>query len=87
VEVEAEVSIDPAEATVSAGENVLFTVEVKGAEDPTVTWSVPGGDSAGSITADGLYTAPALASGVERSGGEGRVGRGMPSSRQATRTK
>lgn len=58
---EVEVSIDPAEATVSAGENVLFTVEVKGAEDPTVTWSVPGGDSAGTITPAGVYTAPATA--------------------------
>jgi hypothetical protein len=54
-----EVSIKPAAVELNAGESVLFTVEVAGAEEPSVTWSVPAGDSAGTITAAGLYTAPA----------------------------
>jgi hypothetical protein len=56
-----EVSIKPASVTLNAGESVLFTVEVTEAEDPSVTWSVPAGDSAGTITEAGLYTAPAAA--------------------------
>jgi hypothetical protein len=56
-----EVSIKPASATVAAGEQLLFTAEVTGAEDPAVTWSVPAGDAAGTITEAGLYEAPATA--------------------------
>ncbi|WP_224240476.1 immunoglobulin domain-containing family protein [Hyalangium gracile] len=58
---EVQVSILPASATVSAGDSFLFTTEVKGADDPSVTWSVPAGDAAGTITDAGLYTAPMTA--------------------------
>ncbi|MFL5344442.1 MAG: hypothetical protein ACJ8AT_06600 [Hyalangium sp.] len=55
---EIQVSINPESATVSAGESITFTAEVKGSEDPSVTWSVPAGDSAGTISTSGVYTAP-----------------------------
>lgn len=56
-----EVSINPATATVSAGESVVFSAGVTGVDDPSVTWSVPAGDSAGTITPAGVYTAPMTA--------------------------
>jgi hypothetical protein len=56
-----EVAINPASATVTAGESMLFTAEVTGTDEPSVTWSVPGGESEGTITSAGVYTAPATA--------------------------
>ncbi len=54
-----EVSINPASATVTAGQSVLFLAEVTGTDEPAVTWSVPGGEAEGTITQAGVYTAPA----------------------------
>jgi hypothetical protein len=57
------VSVTPATGTALLGETVNFTATVSSCSDTTVTWSVNGisGGSAqvGSISADGVYTAPA----------------------------
>jgi hypothetical protein len=57
------VTVSPASASVLLGNSESFTAAVTNATDPTVTWSVngvPGGSTAsGTITAAGLYTAPA----------------------------
>jgi glycosyl hydrolase family 39 (putative alpha-L-iduronidase) len=59
------VSISPTSATVTANATQQFTATVTGASDTSVTWYVDGvlgGDSTtGTITAGGLYTAPASA--------------------------
>jgi hypothetical protein len=52
------VSIIPALATVTPGGSVTFQAVVSGASDRSVTWSVPAGPNAGSITSTGIYTAP-----------------------------
>src|SRR5262249_31593513 len=57
------VSIDPASASVMITQTQQFTATVSNATDTTVTWSVngvAGGDAnVGTITSDGIYTAPA----------------------------
>jgi hypothetical protein len=52
------VTIIPGTANVAAGGNVTFTAVVTGASDTSVTWSVPAGASAGTISEMGVYTAP-----------------------------
>ena len=56
------VSIAPSSGTVMLGNQLRFTATVKNASDGTVTWSVSsvdgGNGSVGTITADGVYTAP-----------------------------
>lgn len=52
------VSVDQTLASMSLGQSAQFTATVTGAANPAVTWSVsPAGQ--GTITAGGLYTAPA----------------------------
>jgi hypothetical protein len=46
--------------TLATGVTAAFAAEVDGPSDPTVLWSVDGGPSHGTITADGTYTAPAI---------------------------
>ncbi|WP_257460261.1 hypothetical protein [Archangium lipolyticum] len=58
-----EISLTPTSKTLTARESTTFTATVKGTTRKGVTWSVGGGSSRGTITADGLYTAPAAAAG------------------------
>ncbi len=57
------VSITPASGSVLLGETLSFSATVSGTSNTAVTWSVsgiPGGSpQVGTISADGLYTAPA----------------------------
>jgi hypothetical protein len=52
------VTVSPKTATVKAGDPASFTATVEGAKEPKVLWSVEGGDSHGTITGTGVYTAP-----------------------------
>lgn len=52
------VRISPPSATVIVGDSQQFSATVSGSSNLDVTWSVPGGGINGSITPDGLYTAP-----------------------------
>lgn len=52
------ISVDPAQASLTAGKTQQFSAAVSGATNTAVTWSA----SAGTITASGLYTAPAAIS-------------------------
>jgi len=52
------VQIQPAKASVRAGAAKTFTAMLTGVSGP-VTWSVVGGNSFGTITQAGVYTAPA----------------------------
>jgi hypothetical protein len=54
------VRVEPAEAAVAAGETAEFTASVLATADTTVTWSV-GPAGCGSVTQDGLFTAPGAA--------------------------
>lgn len=54
------VSINPASATIKAGTTQNFTATVTGHSNTAVTWKVEGANS-GSITSNGVYTAPAAA--------------------------
>jgi len=57
------VSVSPTTTTVQAGATQQFTATVTGTTDTTVTWSVNdvvgGNSTVGTISASGLYTAPA----------------------------
>ncbi|NVJ26116.1 Ig-like domain-containing protein [Myxococcus sp. AM011] len=55
------VTVTPKTVTVKAGEKATFSASVKDAKDPRVLWSVEGGDSHGTISSSGIYTAPAEA--------------------------
>jgi hypothetical protein len=55
------ISISPATAALSAGASQPFTCTVTGTADPGCTWFVREGSSGGSVTSDGVYTAPAAA--------------------------
>jgi hypothetical protein len=55
---EVAVNIIPRTATVTTGGTVAFTAVVTGNSNTAVTWSVPAGASAGSISETGMYTAP-----------------------------
>ena len=52
------VTISPRSPTVKTGGSVAFTAQVTGTSDTSVTWSVDGGSANGTISAEGLYTAP-----------------------------
>jgi cyclophilin family peptidyl-prolyl cis-trans isomerase len=53
-------SISPSETIVVAGGRVAFRTTVTGAGDSSATWAVEGGPANGTITSDGVYTAPAV---------------------------
>lgn len=56
------VTIDPSTFTMSIKDQKQFVASVSNippGDDETVTWEVVGGNANGSITSDGLYTAPA----------------------------
>ncbi|MFB1481277.1 hypothetical protein [Corallococcus sp. RDP092CA] len=55
------VTVTPKTVTVKAGEKATFSAAVKDAKEPRVLWSVEGGDSHGTISSSGVYTAPAEA--------------------------
>ncbi len=57
------VSISPANVPLFPSESRQFTVTVTGAQNSAVTWQIV--PPLGSISADGLYTAPACVLGVE----------------------
>jgi len=56
------VTVTPSSGLVMLGNQYLFTAAVKNSSDSAVTWSVNGvaggGAQVGTITADGVYTAP-----------------------------
>lgn len=52
------IAITPAEVTLAPGERVNFVVTVSGRSDRAIRWSVQEGEAGGSITLDGVYTAP-----------------------------
>jgi hypothetical protein len=54
------ISISPMTATIQAGASQTFTANVVGSKNKTVTWKVNEA-AGGSITANGVYTAPATA--------------------------
>ncbi|MGC4000455.1 MAG: DUF3372 domain-containing protein [Anaeromyxobacter sp.] len=54
------VFVSPATASVDVNEQRRFSASVTGVPDTRVTWSVREGAAGGAITADGLYTAPAV---------------------------
>jgi hypothetical protein len=53
------VTVSPSTATVSVGHAQQFTATVTGTTNTGVAWSVASGSSNGTITAAGVYTAPA----------------------------
>jgi len=54
-----QVTVTPATANVALGGQQQFNATVTGASNQAVTWAVVGGAANGSISATGLYTAPA----------------------------
>jgi hypothetical protein len=55
------VTVSPSTVTVSVGGSQSFSATVTGTSNSSVTWSVSEGVSGGSITSDGVYTAPSAA--------------------------
>ncbi|MCP3063669.1 hypothetical protein LXT21_33335 [Myxococcus sp. K38C18041901] len=55
------VTVTPKSVTVKAGEKTTFSASVKDSKAARILWSVEGGDSHGSISSAGVYTAPAEA--------------------------
>lgn len=53
------VTVEPAAAALAPQSTLALEAVVSGAIPPAVTWSVEGGASAGSVSAAGVYTAPA----------------------------
>ena len=53
------VAVNPNTVTLNTGATQTFTATVTGSTNQNVTWSVDGGAAGGTITATGLYTAPA----------------------------
>ncbi len=53
------VSVSPTTADVEVSKTATFTATVTGSTNKAVTWSVVGGDTNGTITSAGVYTAPA----------------------------
>ena len=53
------VTVTASKSTVLIGQTVTFTATVTGTMNTAVTWSVSGGASNGTISATGVYTAPA----------------------------
>ncbi|HRK20343.1 MAG TPA: Ig-like domain-containing protein [Fimbriimonadaceae bacterium] len=58
------VTVSPSSATVPPGGQQQFTAEVTGTSNTAVTWTIVEGPSAGTISADGLYTAPLMSASV-----------------------
>ena len=56
-----EVTVSPASATVDTGASLQLQATVTGTRNSQVRWSVEEGAAGGTITPDGLYTAPANA--------------------------
>ncbi|RMG19937.1 MAG: hypothetical protein D6732_29330, partial [Methanobacteriota archaeon] len=54
------VSVSPGSAVIDSGGSYQFTALVTGASDSTVSWSVDGGSSNGTVDSSGLYTAPTV---------------------------
>jgi len=54
------VRVSASAASVAAGQKAQFTATVTGTTNTSVTWLVVGGAAQGSISASGLYTAPAV---------------------------
>jgi hypothetical protein len=52
------VVVSPTSAELDTGATQVFKADVSGTEDPAVIWSVEDGVIGGSISSDGLYTAP-----------------------------
>ncbi len=52
------ISVSPKTATVGTSETFQFFASVTGSSNKNVTWSVTGGDANGTISPNGLYTAP-----------------------------
>jgi hypothetical protein len=55
------VAVSPGTAALSTGGQTTFSSIVTGSPDTAVTWSIQEGSAGGSITAQGVYTAPATA--------------------------
>lgn len=55
-----DLQVQPAAVQVAGEENQAFQALVSGGPDPGVIWSVVEGSAGGTITADGLYTAPSV---------------------------
>ena len=51
------VTIDPRSTQVSTGQTKVFSVTVTQCVDTRVRWTVTEGDTGGTITSDGVYTA------------------------------
>jgi hypothetical protein len=54
-------SVSPANTVINAGQSVQLTAALDGTPTSALTWSVQEGTDAGSITADGMYSAPSTA--------------------------
>ena len=52
------VTVGPSAPTVDACQSVAFTATVSGSANQTVTWSVKEGLAGGTVTPEGVYTAP-----------------------------
>ncbi len=52
------VTIDPRSVLLAQSQTKAFTVTVTQCSDTRIRWSVTEGDSGGTITSDGVYTAP-----------------------------
>jgi Protein of unknown function (DUF3443) len=52
------INVGPTAATVPLGTSEQFNATVTGTTNPIVTWQVSGGSTNGTITSDGIYTAP-----------------------------
>ena len=57
-EQEVQVGVEPATAMVAVGQTQAFTATVTGSTNTGVTWAVIGGAANGTISAQGVYTAP-----------------------------
>jgi hypothetical protein len=55
------VTVSPTTAELDLGEQLTLTATVTNAQDTSVTWSVEGGDASGTVSAQGVYTAPRTA--------------------------
>ena len=60
------VYVSPTATTVPTGTSTQFVATVSGTSNTAVTWQVSGGSTNGTITTDGVYTAPAGVPGTGR---------------------
>jgi chitinase len=54
------ITVSPGTATMPLRQQQAFSAALVGLADTRVTWSVLEGSAGGTVTADGIYTAPAL---------------------------